>query len=43
MSDCAASSESVDRDSKRRRVTYANTPLALTPNSAIEIARNAKW
>jgi len=27
----------------RSRVTYANTPLALSPNSAIEIARKAKW
>jgi hypothetical protein len=25
------------------RATYANTPLALRPNSAIEIARKAKW
>ena len=25
------------------RAMYTNTPLALKPKSAIEIARNAKW
>ena len=38
----ASSGPLASRSSCRRR-TKAKTPLALSPNSATEIARKAKW
>ena len=43
--DMAVAARSVDVAivARRERSTKTSTPLALNPNSAIEIARNAKW